>query len=162
MTTPTEAGRIVTRLAEHWPTIAAGDYSAQDWIHTVRTTPDPDHIAALLIQNWDRDRPPRIADWRATARQHHEHTHREHTTRERQALESADRPVPADRIIELIAAARAQIHPTPPRTPNFRGAVSYTMIPTRWGDPGTTMTVEEHDKDAARFQRRIDQRACRR
>jgi hypothetical protein len=66
-----EAGIVVGRLNAHFPTVAATDISARDWIDTVSrlTRAQADEICTLLIQSWNRDRAPRLADWQEVARQ---------------------------------------------------------------------------------------------
>lgn len=102
----THAGLIVGRMNAHFPSIAANDLAAQDWVDVVALL-DYDQgqeVANLLIAGWSKDRTPRIADWQETARQV-SRRHRE-LGKDNRFLEAGVDP---DRVHALIAEARAKL-----------------------------------------------------
>ncbi len=65
-----EAGFVVARLRGQWPAVAADDISAREWLAVVCESASDvaQETCQLLIRNWTRDRPPRVADWNEIAR----------------------------------------------------------------------------------------------
>lgn len=66
-----EAGRILERLSGHWPSIFGNDAAADDWLDMIRRMEPRRGVATCdaLVNGWQKDRPPHIADWQETARQ---------------------------------------------------------------------------------------------
>lgn len=92
---------IVGRLNAHYPSIAANDLAAEDWVNAVVAL-DWDAaktIADSLIGGWTKDRAPRLSDWQEAARQ--QARYRPIASPE---LETA--PVRPDRLDALIAEAK--------------------------------------------------------
>ncbi len=101
-----EAGRILDRLSGHWPAVAANDAAADDWIRVIRSVGDSTatEAAEMLVQGWDKDRAPKIADWQETCRQ----IVRRESVTEHRALPPPP-PAPQDRVAVLIAEARQKL-----------------------------------------------------
>lgn len=102
-----EAGRILERLASHWPAMASTDSVADDWFRAIRSTPlaTATSAADTLVTGWTRDRAPRIADWQETCR----------SVAQRRALEATMVPelespkIDPSRASELIREMREEI-----------------------------------------------------
>ena len=64
------ATRLLLRLQSHWPTLAADELAAADWLSVLsRLEADAGAVAAnRLIATWTKDRTPKIGDWQEFAR----------------------------------------------------------------------------------------------
>ncbi len=66
---------VLARLTAHWPMLGGSDDAArvrlEDWRRVVdKNAPAVRSVAIeTLITGWDKDRPPKLADWQETARQ---------------------------------------------------------------------------------------------
>jgi hypothetical protein len=104
----TQAGMIVGRLNAHYPSVAANDLAAEDWVNAVVALEwdDAQTIAASLITGWAKDRAPRLSDWQEAAR--HQAQHRRLAAGS-QPREIEAEPIQPDRIAVLIAEAKQAV-----------------------------------------------------
>lgn len=149
----TEAGMIVGRLHAHYPSIAANDLSAQDWVNAVVAL-DREHanrVADALIAGWTKDRAPRLSDWQETARQQAQHR-RTIGGATRYELEEAA-PAQPERLAALIAEAKRAVSEAKAKARTDvlvpRSVSKYDKEPVFWGMPGTTMTPGERAEQLA-------------
>jgi len=106
----TEAGMLVGRLHAHYPSIAANDLSAEDWVNAVVGL-RWEHgcaIADALITGWGKDRAPRLSDWQETARQQAQLRRTITGSEGRHEIEESA-PVERERLVALIAEAKRAI-----------------------------------------------------
>lgn len=105
---PIEGGRILARLQAHFPSLAANDQAAKDWLAEILLTPDPHPIADWMLREWDRDRNPRVSDWVRARRSSVHQAALAAKNDDRLALEAGD-PVPPERLRELVSEASRKI-----------------------------------------------------
>lgn len=129
-----QAGILVGRLNAHYPSIAANDLAAQDWVNAVVGLDYEQgcRIVDALISGWSKDRAPRLSDWQETARQQAQH-HRIISAADRYAIEEA--PADPARVEEMLAELRKRLEDGAGRRRSavFRGAGQRSGAGTRQG-----------------------------